>query len=208
MLSMILNTVETLKCKKGIGIFRKWNREDIKIFHTNFYKNRDAKTYMEQMKDTVIETMLQFVGYQNIEFVDNFFNNPKTELFTFFHTRVDEKNRKFEGTTLSFILEISKNRFDKIDLIFEDIAVDSIFDGEVNQVRLYISPLIEYGSNSYELLYWDSSDRKSLDIFQTAYLDNIIFFKRDKTSRYFNLWHHKFLNNFQKREIVPKTSSF
>ena len=197
MISKFLNFIETFKCKKGIGIFRPWNRKEIKIFHINYYNNSDAKNYIEQMKDSVIETMVQFVGYPNYEFIEKTLNSKKTELKTFFHNRKDEKNRNFEGFTLSFYIEIAKNRFDKIDLIFEDIEVDGNFDGEVNQVRLYISPLSEYGGNNYDLLYWDASDRKSLDIFQTAYIDNIIFFKRDKKLHFFSRWQYKFLDNFQ-----------
>ena len=208
MLAPILNLIESIKCKQGFGRTRTWNRTDFKIFHSNFYNNRDAKTYIEQMRDSVIETMVQFVNYKESEFIEQTLNNIDTELFTFFHNRTDEKGRKFEGVTLSFSVEVSKDRFDKIDLIFEDMAVNKKFDGEVNQVRLYISPLSRYARNDYDLLYWDASDRRSLDVFQTAYLDNIIFFKQDRKKRVWKKWQHKYLDQFKKREVLLKGSSF
>jgi len=208
MFSHLLNLIEIIKCRKGFGRTRSWNRKDFKIFHTNSYNNRDARNYIDQMKDSVIETMVQFVAYKDSDFIEKTLTNRDTQLFTFFHNRKDEKGRKFEGVTLSFSLEISKDRFDRIDLIFEDIALNNIFDGEINQVRLYISPLNRYAENDYDLLYWDASDRRSIDIFQTAYLDNIHFYKQDRKSRVLKKWKHKYLEEFKKREKMLKGSSF
>lgn len=207
MFKQIINIIETLKCKKGFGQFRSWNRKEFKIFHSNLYENRDAKNYIEQIRDGVIETMTLFVGYPNMEYIDKIFNHSETRLFTFFHNRIDEKGRKFEGITLSFLLEVSANRFDKLDLIFEDIAVANIFDNEVNQVRLYISPLERYAENDYDLLYWDASDRRSLEVFQTAYADSIYFYKKDK-KRAWTFWKNKYLDQFQKRDTILNSTSF
>ena len=78
-------------------------------------------------------------------------------------------------TKINFLIFTKEVFFKIIDLIFEDIALSNIFYGEVNQVRLYISLIKRYGENYYDLLYWDASDRRSLDVFQTAYQDNIHF---------------------------------
>ena len=209
MIAKIFDLIETWKCKRGIGIFRHWNREDFKIFHSNIYKNGEAKNYIEQIKDGVIDSMMEFVGYPT-DFIDNLLDDSQTQLITFFHNRIDEKGRKFEGCTLSFFREIAKKRFDKIDLVFEDIAVDKKFDGEVNQVRLYISPLERYLANDYDLLYWDSSDKKSLEIFQTAYKDNIYFFQNDRKTKKWKNWKLKYFSQFYKSKISHqhKTSSF
>ncbi len=54
-------------------------------------------------------------------------------------------------------------------------------------------------------LYWDASDKRSLEIFQRAYTDAKIFAERDKKIQKFD----KFLiSNFQKRVFVPKGSIF
>lgn len=195
-------------CKRGVDIFRPWNREEVKIFHVNLYKDESGREYIEQIRDSVVETMLLFTGYPDVEFIDKVMLSKSTIFHTFFHQRLDEKRRWFEGVTLSFALEIDRNRFDRVDLIFEDIALDGEFDQEVNQVRLYISPFDRYLSNDYDLLYWDASDRKSLDTFQTGYKDTIHFFNRDRKDRELKSWKYKYLNNFQEINKNLKNSSF
>jgi len=208
MISYLLNLFEEHKCKRGIGIFRPWNREDLRIFHINLYKDGSGRDYIEQIRDSAVDTMLLFTGYPQVEFIDRVLLSKSTIFHTFFHQRLDEKKRWFEGVTLSFALEIEKNRFDRVDIIFEDMAVDGIFDGEVNQVRLYVSPLENYLANDYDLLYWDASDRRSLEVFQTAYQDSLYFFKRDRKERELKSWRYRYLNNFQEINKNLKNSSF
>ncbi len=203
MFSFIFSLIETWKCRRGIDWLRPWNR-DIDIFKSFNYKRDIRRDYLEQIFDGSINTMLKYAGYKD-EFIDWFFNQSPVFII-FLHDRIDEKNRKFEGVTLSFGLHFSKNSFDRIDLILEDIAQDGIFDGEVNQVRLYISKMDRYLSNDYDLLYWDASDKRSLELFQTAYQDAKIFAERDnnKITKF-----NKFpISNFKKRTFTPKGSSF
>ncbi len=141
--------------------------------------------------------MTLFTKYPNKEFIDRVLLSKATVFYTIFHQRFDEKRRWFEGVTHSFALEVGQNRYDKVDLIFEDIAVDGEFDGEINQVRLYISPLEKYLVNDYDLLYWDASDRRSLEVFQTTYQDSIYFYKKDKNKLKITSWKDKYLENFR-----------
>ncbi|GEM_PF-2370386 len=183
MIASILNFIEEYRCKRGIGVFRPWNREELRIFHINRYPDESGRGYIEQIRDGVIETMVTFTKYPYIDFIDEVLNSKSLLFQTFFHQRFDDRRRWFEGVTLSFSSEVEKNRYDRVDLIFEDVAVDGEFDREVNQVRLYVSPLKRYLANDYDLLYWDSSDKRSLEIFQTGYRDNIYFYKKDRERR-------------------------
>ncbi len=148
MFDFILKIIETWKCRRGIGWMRSWNR-DLIIFQSHLYNRDIRRNYLEQVFDSPILTMLNYTGYKG-EFITWFFESSPI-LATFFHDRIDDKNRKFEGVTISFGLPYNKNSFDRIDLILEDISRDGIFDGEVNQVRLYISPIDRYASNDYDL---------------------------------------------------------
>jgi hypothetical protein len=208
LLTPILETIYQYRCKRGFGWWRPWNREELKIFHGNIYENGSGLSYAEQIKDSVIETMLLFTGYSDDGFIENTVISEDTIFRTLFHERVDEKGRKFEGITLSFSLQVESDMFDRVDLIFEDILVDGEFDGEVNQVRLYLSPVSRYVENDYDLFYWDASDRKSLDVFQTAYRDSIYFYEKDTKERAWSEWQHRYLSNFQKRTEVVQSSSF
>jgi hypothetical protein len=172
----IKNIVDEFNCKRGKGWLRPWNRElNISGFR-DF--NIDNINYLEQIRDGVIDTMLLFVGYRDRKKVVQIIDGSSKKFRIYKHSRIDEKKRKFQGVTISFASEIAKNRFDRVDLILEDMERENTFDDEVNSARLYISPLEDYLSNDYELLYWDSSDKRSLEVFQTAFDDLKLFYKK------------------------------
>jgi len=188
MIYTFFDFLDNWRIKRGIGLFRPWHQEQIFIHQTYFFSNQDSIYYREQIKDSIVDIMMDFTQYENRDFVDEVFTSSETKIYKFFHKRRDEKDRLFEGVMISLFKLVEKNRYDRIDLIFEDIAVKNRFDGEINQVRLYISPAQNFAKNDYELLYWDASDKKSLHVFQEAYQNEIILFKRDKKKKYSNLY--------------------
>jgi hypothetical protein len=200
MISTFFDFLDNWRIKRGVGIFRPWHQEQIFIHQTYFFSNQDSIYYREQIKDSVVDIMMDFVQYENRDFVDEVFTSSETKIYKFFHKRRDEKDRLFEGVIIALCKEVEKNHYDRIDLIFEDIAVKNRFDGEVNQVRLYISPAKNFAKNDYELLYWDASDKKSLYLFQEAYQNEIALFKRDYKKKYTNLYF-KLLNRFKKNYL-------
>ncbi len=161
------------------------------------YKTSSALHHLEQMRDGVIDTMVEFTHYQKVDFIDSLFEDKSLLFRILFHHRVDEKNRKFKGVTVSVgrVAKKESRYLDRLDLVFEDMKIDGKFDDEVNQVRLYVNPWELQKSKDFHLLYWDASDRRSLEVFQTGFLDTLLFAeeKRGRISDIFWLERLAFL---------------
>jgi hypothetical protein len=200
----MLHNISYLFQKSDKFWLRPWNWEDIYSFEAHKYDYKSGSNYISQIYDGVIDTILNFTSYGDRESIESLLESQELEFYTLFHDRKDYKKR-FEGITLSIGLKVNGG-WDRFDLIFEDEVKDGKIDGVVNSVRLYYSPYHRYVERDFDMFYWDSSDRRSLDIFQTGYRDAIHFYKKSKSKKISPL-RKITVGNFQKLfSTVPKGS--
>jgi hypothetical protein len=171
-----------VKLKKGW--FRKWNFDEKYYFLNLFELNSEEKSdFIEFLKLEVIDLMIQFTNYPDFEFFDEVLSDYKNlKFYIFTQKRVDKKfNKTYKSYVFSFG-EIKNNH--RIDLVFEeDIKSKNL----INNIRLYISDHELYKSNlHFDLLYWNSSDKRSLEFFNSAFLDAKAFLsKNNKNNKSF-----------------------
>jgi len=173
---------------------RPWNWENIYSFGSHYYDYKSGINYITQINDTVIDTILSFTNYKYRDEIEELLDNKELKFYTVFHYRTDEK-RLFKGVTLSIGSKV-EGGWDRLDLIFEDESINGEFDETVNSVRLYYSPYHRYIERDFDMFYWDSSDSRSLEIFQNGYRDVLHFRDRDK-NRDTSAFSKIFISNFR-----------
>lgn len=208
-----LRTKLAVKRQAGArGWTRPWNQYGLQVFRAHRQDPREDTGYFAPLGSVLAELLPQAPGPYR-DFATGLFCDPTLRAFTFYHNHEDETGLQHEGLTLSFgrCVGTDTSKHDRLDLILEDRRRDGRVDGQIDRLRLYISPWAQYRQDQDH--YHSEQAGQAVAIFTPArelYEHCVSHYHRWKGDEA-RQWRHAsapFFDHFKSRTFIPVGTSF
>lgn len=212
LLVRLMNALEQRRQAHGMGWSRPWNKYGLTVFRT-LMGCVDQDPGRHPAVQRLLDASLDSAPVRTREFVHELLADPGRMTFIFFHNRVAEDGRQYEGFTLSFGRHATADatKRDRLDIIIEDERRDGAVDGIADRLRVYVCPWWSYGNDrSFHLEERSERSGDDLGIAQSAFTYGVQQYNIGKfdESRQWSHWSQRYIEYFGPRQFIPRGSSF